>query len=87
MNSSLLLSDQFRLNHQKIWVFQTKWLIFSAIDWFDALDVGHPYHTDGITCMAISPDSAVVLTGSKDHNVHMVNISSGKVWLASFIIK
>ncbi|KAL2906726.1 Angio-associated migratory cell protein [Bienertia sinuspersici] len=43
------------------------------------IDLGYPYHTEGLTCMAISPDSAVALTGSTDHKVHMVNISSGKV--------
>lgn len=31
--------------------------------------------------MAISSDSSLVLTGSKDHSVHIVNISSGKVIL------
>ncbi|KAL6525373.1 hypothetical protein OROHE_015680 [Orobanche hederae] len=40
---------------------------------------GHPYHTEGITCLTISSDSALVLSGSSDGSVHIVNISTGKV--------
>ncbi|KAL5538530.1 hypothetical protein UlMin_044692 [Ulmus minor] len=40
---------------------------------------GHPYHTDGLTCLAMSHDSTLALTGSKDHSVHIVNITTGKV--------
>lgn len=40
---------------------------------------GHPYHTEGITCLTISSDSSLVLTGSSDGSVHVVNISTGKV--------
>ncbi|KAK1289577.1 hypothetical protein QJS10_CPB18g00179 [Acorus calamus] len=40
---------------------------------------GHPYHTEGLTCMAITSDSTVAITGSKDGSVHMVNIKTGKV--------
>lgn len=40
---------------------------------------GHPYHTEGLTCLTISADSTLALTGSKDGSVHMVNIITGKV--------
>lgn len=42
---------------------------------------GHPYHTEGITCMAITSDSSLTLTGSNDGSVHIVNITTGKVCL------
>lgn len=41
--------------------------------------VGHPYHTDGLTCLTITSDSTLALTGSKDSSVHIVNITTGKV--------
>uniref|UniRef100_A0A5B6Z278 Putative angio-associated migratory cell protein n=1 Tax=Davidia involucrata TaxID=16924 RepID=A0A5B6Z278_DAVIN len=40
---------------------------------------GHPYHTEGLTCLTISSDSTLALTGSKDSSVHIVNITTGKV--------
>ncbi|KAL5708397.1 hypothetical protein ACHQM5_019196 [Ranunculus cassubicifolius] len=40
---------------------------------------GHYYHREGLTCMAITKDSARAITGSKDGSVHMVNITTGKV--------
>ncbi|KAI9201540.1 hypothetical protein LWI28_025051 [Acer negundo] len=40
---------------------------------------GHPYHTEGLTCLTISSDSTLALTGSKDGSVNMVNITTGKV--------
>ncbi|XP_057752696.1 uncharacterized protein LOC130970588 [Arachis stenosperma] len=40
---------------------------------------GHPYHTEGLTCLSISSSSTLVLTGSKDGSAHIVNISTGKV--------
>ncbi|KAK0577198.1 hypothetical protein LWI29_029454 [Acer saccharum] len=40
---------------------------------------GHPYHAEGLTCLTISSDSSLALTGSKDGSVHMVNITTGKV--------
>jgi WD40 repeat protein len=40
---------------------------------------GHQYHTDGLTCLAISSDSNLAITGSKDGSVHVVNITTGKV--------
>ncbi|XP_051116772.1 uncharacterized protein LOC127241662 isoform X2 [Andrographis paniculata] len=40
---------------------------------------GHPYHTEGLTCLAISSDSTLALTGASDGSVHVVNISTGKV--------
>lgn len=40
---------------------------------------GHPYHTQGLTCLSISSDSTLALTGSKDGSVHIVNITTGKV--------
>jgi WD40 repeat protein len=40
---------------------------------------GHPYHTEGLTCMAISSDSTRALTASKDGSLHIVNITTGKV--------
>ena len=43
------------------------------------LYLGYPYHTDGLTCLAISSDSTLALTGSKDNAVHIVNITTGKV--------
>uniref|UniRef100_A0A2N9FZF7 Uncharacterized protein n=1 Tax=Fagus sylvatica TaxID=28930 RepID=A0A2N9FZF7_FAGSY len=39
---------------------------------------GHPYHTEGLTCMAISSDSTRALTASKDGSLHIVNITTGK---------
>lgn len=42
---------------------------------------GHPYHTDGLTCLTISSDSTLAITGAKDSSVHIVNIASGKVQL------
>ena len=41
--------------------------------------VGHPYHTEGLTCLSISSDSTFAVTGSKDGSVHIVNITTGKV--------
>ncbi|KAL6318264.1 hypothetical protein AAG906_035807 [Vitis piasezkii] len=41
--------------------------------------LGHPYHTEGLTCLAITSDSTLALTGSKDSSVHIVNITTGKV--------
>nr|GMC92504.1 angio-associated migratory cell protein [Ipomoea batatas] len=43
---------------------------------------GHPYHTEGLTCLAIlaiGTVSTLVLTGSKDSSVHIVNIATRKV--------
>ncbi|XP_061344121.1 uncharacterized protein LOC133290078 [Gastrolobium bilobum] len=40
---------------------------------------GHPYHAEGLTCLAINSTSTLALTGSKDGSVHIVNITSGKV--------
>ncbi|KAK9272978.1 hypothetical protein L1049_003358 [Liquidambar formosana] len=40
---------------------------------------GHPYHTEGLTCLAINSDSTLALSGSKDGSVHIVNITTGKV--------
>ncbi|GFS46744.1 transducin family protein [Actinidia rufa] len=44
-----------------------------------ALYLGHPYHTEGLTCLTIASDSTLALTGSKDSSVHIVNIITGKV--------
>jgi len=41
--------------------------------------VGHPFHTEGLTCLAISNDSSIAITGSTDHNACLVNIQTGKV--------
>lgn len=43
------------------------------------LFVGHPYHTDGLTCLSITSDSTIAITGSKDGSVHLVNITIGRV--------
>ncbi|CAN4084703.1 unnamed protein product [Withania somnifera] len=40
---------------------------------------GHPYHTEGLTCLTISSDSTLAFTGSKDGSAHIVNIITGKV--------
>ncbi|XP_027366203.1 angio-associated migratory cell protein [Abrus precatorius] len=40
---------------------------------------GHPYHTEGLTCLAINSTSTLALTGSKDGSVHIVNITTGRV--------
>lgn len=50
-------------------------LMFLAL----ASSQGHAYHTEGLTCMAISSDSTLALTGSKDGSVGFVNITSGRV--------
>ncbi|GER27149.1 transducin family protein / WD-40 repeat family protein [Striga asiatica] len=44
---------------------------------------GHPYHTEGLTCLTINSDSTLVLSGSSDGSVHVVNISSGRVVVIS----
>lgn len=41
--------------------------------------LGHPYHTEGITCMALSSDSTLAITGSNDSSVRIANITTGKV--------
>ncbi|XP_073125393.1 uncharacterized protein [Henckelia pumila] len=46
---------------------------------------GHPYHAEGLTCLTINSDSSLVLTGSNDGSVHIVNISTGKVLLLCFL--
>ncbi|KAM7521018.1 hypothetical protein LguiB_019980 [Lonicera macranthoides] len=43
----------------------------------------YPYNTEGLTCLKISSDSNLALTGSKDSSVHIVNITNGKVELPS----
>lgn len=40
---------------------------------------GHPYHTAGLTCLALSSDSTLCITGSEDSSVHVVNITTGRV--------
>ncbi|KAF9602521.1 hypothetical protein IFM89_029820 [Coptis chinensis] len=40
---------------------------------------GHSYHTKGLTCLMITPDSALAITGSSDCSVRIVNIRTGKV--------
>ncbi|KAE9449585.1 hypothetical protein C3L33_18516, partial [Rhododendron williamsianum] len=40
---------------------------------------GHPYHTKGLTCLTITSDSTLALTGSEDGSVHIVNITTGRV--------
>ncbi|KAM2263741.1 hypothetical protein COP1_039975 [Malus domestica] len=40
---------------------------------------GHPYHTAGLTCLAINSDSTLAYTGSEDGSIHIVNITTGKV--------
>ncbi|CAL9020703.1 unnamed protein product [Prunus brigantina] len=40
---------------------------------------GHPYHTAGLTCLAISSDSTLAVTGCEDGSIHVVNIVTGKV--------
>ncbi|KAM5573411.1 hypothetical protein ABKV19_013114 [Rosa sericea] len=40
---------------------------------------GHPYHTTGLTCLTISSDSTLAVTGSEDGSVYIVNITTGKV--------
>ncbi|KAF9609505.1 hypothetical protein IFM89_016866 [Coptis chinensis] len=39
---------------------------------------GYPYHTEAITCLTISYDSNLAITGSEDSSVHMVHIATGK---------
>ncbi|KAK7253113.1 hypothetical protein RIF29_37552 [Crotalaria pallida] len=40
---------------------------------------GHGYHTEGLTCLAISSNSALALTGSEDGSACFVNIDKGRV--------
>lgn len=56
-------------------------LYLKLLSWSYCLDIsqGYPYHTDGVTCLEISADSTLALTGSKDNSVHIVNITTGKV--------
>lgn len=53
------------------------WSFFDIL--FTYYPLGHPYHTEGLTCLAITSDSSLALTGSKDSTVHIVNITTGKV--------
>ncbi|KAF9602516.1 hypothetical protein IFM89_029815 [Coptis chinensis] len=39
----------------------------------------HSYHTKGLTCLMITPDSALAITGSSDCSVRIVNIRTGEV--------
>ncbi|KAF9609542.1 hypothetical protein IFM89_016903 [Coptis chinensis] len=39
---------------------------------------GYPYHTEAITCLTISYDSNLAITGSEGSSVHMVHIATGK---------
>lgn len=41
--------------------------------------LGHPYHSTGLTCLAMSSDSTLAVTGSEDGSVYIVNITTGKV--------
>jgi len=55
--------------------FQHSHLHFSLTFTF----IGHPYHTEGLTCLAINSTSTIALTGSVDGSVHIVNITTGRV--------
>ncbi|KAI3872545.1 hypothetical protein MKX03_012244 [Papaver bracteatum] len=50
---------------------------------------GHPYHTEGLTCLVISSDSSHAITGSKDGSFYLMNLIPGKdgvaclAWLGS----
>ncbi|KAF9670674.1 hypothetical protein SADUNF_Sadunf13G0093300 [Salix dunnii] len=47
---------------------------------------GHPYHTDGLTCLALGCDSTLAITGSKDNSVHIVNITTGRcLWFLNML--
>ncbi|KAG5011944.1 hypothetical protein JHK82_024118 [Glycine max] len=39
---------------------------------------GHGYHTKGLTCLAISSNSTLALTGSEDGSAYIVKIDGGK---------
>ncbi|CAN7130082.1 unnamed protein product [Brassica rapa subsp. narinosa] len=41
--------------------------------------VGHLFHTEGLICLDINSSSSLVISGSKDGSVHIVNIVTGKV--------
>ncbi|KAM7266187.1 hypothetical protein ACFE04_004084 [Oxalis oulophora] len=41
--------------------------------------IGYGYHTEGLTCLAITSDSIRAITGSKDGSVYVVNVTSGMV--------
>ncbi|KAL6984212.1 hypothetical protein U1Q18_017589 [Sarracenia purpurea var. burkii] len=47
---------------------------------------GHPFHTEGLTCLTITSDSGLALTGSKDSSVYVVNITTGKTILGKRLI-
>ncbi|KAL7249073.1 hypothetical protein ACSBR1_011272 [Camellia fascicularis] len=49
-----------------------------SIVWMWNADKSHSYHTEGLTCLTITSDSTLALTGSKDIPVHIVNITTGK---------
>jgi WD40 repeat protein len=40
---------------------------------------GHPYHEGPLTCLAVSPDGAVVLTGSEDKTARVVLLVRGAI--------
>lgn len=87
--ASTLFSCYLSILHWVTW-----WRVFAILDGFYLLlgyslpflmpeflpSQGHPYHTEGLTCLAITSDSTLALTGSKDSSVHVVNITTGKVW-------
>ena len=64
------------------------WLIFILLTSAELLSSsGHPYHTEGLTCLSLSSDSAVALSGSKDSSAHVVNITTGKVCVLIVLVK
>eukprot|EP00891_Asterochloris_glomerata_P000841 jgi/Astpho2/841/e_gw1.00016.344.1_t len=40
---------------------------------------GHGFHEAGLTCLAISADSSIAITGSEDHTARISNIQSGRI--------
>jgi WD40 repeat protein len=40
---------------------------------------GHPYHTQGVLCLAIHADSSFVITGSEDKTACIVNLQNGRI--------
>lgn len=56
------------------------------LTWFLLYNAGHPFHTEGLTCLSISHDSKIAITGSTDTKACIVNIQTGKVHVLRFYL-
>ncbi len=40
---------------------------------------GHPFHSEGLTCLEVHQDGLVVVTGAVDGSLRVTNIGSGRI--------